>query len=282
MSALPATGTSVRRHTRAQKVLVAEDHEDTRFLLRTLIERRGFAVVEATDGEEACDMAARERPDLILMDGGLPVLDGVSATRRLRGLDALSGVPIVFLSGHAGPQHQSAARDAGCDEYVVKPFDVARIDNILSRLLPARGGRKNEGGLKETRMAQSGLSSRAARPGTLASPERTPAQKLFGLIELDQAGIVLYTRFEGDAAALAARDFAGRNFYTEVAPFRNVGEFRELLDDFRKGPLPADSMDFTCDYEDGPLAVRVLLARIRERTERDATKSILVHIRRAP
>jgi len=127
-------------------VLVAEDHDDTRFLLRTLLERRGFAVVEATDGVEACDMAARERPDLILMDGGLPVLDGISATRRLRGLDTLSGVPIVFLSGHAGPQAQSDARAAGCDEYVVKPFDLARLDNILDRLLPARGVRGNEGG----------------------------------------------------------------------------------------------------------------------------------------
>jgi CheY-like chemotaxis protein len=142
MTALLARGTPARRRARVQTVLVAEDHDDTRLLLRTLLERRGFAVVEAADGEEACDLAARERPDLILMDGGLPILDGVSATRRLRGLDALSGVPIVFLSGHAAPQAQTAARDAGCDEYVVKPFDLARLDNILNRLLPARGARQ--------------------------------------------------------------------------------------------------------------------------------------------
>jgi CheY-like chemotaxis protein len=122
-------------------VLVAEDHEDTRFLLRTLLEQRGLAVVEASDGEEAVYLAARECPDLILMDGGLPRLDGIAATRRMRGLASLSGVPIVFLSGHAGPQHQLAARAAGCDEYVVKPFEVARLDNILNRLLPARGVR---------------------------------------------------------------------------------------------------------------------------------------------
>ena len=122
-------------------MLVAEDHEDTRFLLRTLLEQRGLAVVEASDGEEAVYLAARECPDLILMDGGLPRLDGIAATRRMRGLASLSGVPIVFLSGHAGPQHQLAARAAGCDEYVVKPFEVARLDNILNRLLPARGVR---------------------------------------------------------------------------------------------------------------------------------------------
>jgi CheY-like chemotaxis protein len=136
---------SSTRSLRGSKVLVAEDHADTRFMLRTLLERRGFAVVEAADGEEAFEVAARECPDLILMDGGLPLLDGIAVTRRLRGLDALSRVPIVFLSGHAGPQHQLAALAAGCDEYVVKPFEVARLDNILNRLLPARGTWKNEG-----------------------------------------------------------------------------------------------------------------------------------------
>ncbi|HEX8502511.1 MAG TPA: response regulator [Pyrinomonadaceae bacterium] len=144
MTTLLATDTSARRRRkRVQKVLVAEDHEDTRFLLRTVLERRGLAVVEAADGEEACDVAARERPDLILMDGGLPRLDGVAATRRLRGLDGQPRVPIVFLSGHAGPQHRRAALDAGCDDYVVKPFDLAQLDNILNRHLPARGRRKN-------------------------------------------------------------------------------------------------------------------------------------------
>ena len=117
------------------KVLVAEDHEETRYLLRTLLERRGLSVVEAGDGFEAVDAAERERPDLILMDSGLPQLDGIAATRRLREVPALSAVPIVFLSGHAGPQHRAAAFDAGCDEYIVKPFDIALLDNVLSRLL---------------------------------------------------------------------------------------------------------------------------------------------------
>lgn len=145
MSALLAKDSGPLRRARASKVLVAEDHEDTRVLLRTLLERRGLAVVEACDGVEACDVALRERPDLILMDGGLPLLDGFEATRRLRGLTPLSGVPIVFLSGHAGPQHQLDARAAGCDDYVVKPFDVARLDHILERHLPGRGRRTNKG-----------------------------------------------------------------------------------------------------------------------------------------
>ncbi len=145
MSALLVTDSGTLRGSCASKVLVAEDHEDTRFLLRTLLERRGFAVVEACDGVEACEVAQRERPDLILMDGGLPRLDGFAATRRLRGLAPLSAVPIVFLSGHAGPQHRLAALAAGCDDYVVKPFDVARLDGILNRHLPGHGRRTSEG-----------------------------------------------------------------------------------------------------------------------------------------
>ena len=140
MSALLVSDAFSPRRALVAKVLVAEDHEDTRYLLRTLLEKRGFAVVEAGDGFEAVAVAERERPDLILMDGGLPLLDGCAATRRLRGLPALKAVPIVFLSGHAGQQHQAAARDAGCDEYVVKPFDFALLENVLTRHLLRRGG----------------------------------------------------------------------------------------------------------------------------------------------
>ena len=108
--------------------------------------------------------------------------------------------------------------------------------------------------------------------------------KFYGLMELDPAGTVLYSRVEPDGAggaAAAAQDVTGRNFYTEVAPFANVAEFRRQLDVFSRGEQPASSIDFTCEYEDGPLPVRVLFARIRERAGGNATKSILVHIRKA-
>lgn len=105
-------------------------------------------------------------------------------------------------------------------------------------------------------------------------------RKLFGLVELDPAGTVLYNRFDAEGCDPAA-DVTGRNFYTEVAPFSNVVEFRQRLDSFSRGTEPVHSMDFTCDYEDGPLPVRVLLARIRERTRAETTRSILVHFKRA-
>lgn len=109
------------------------------------------------------------------------------------------------------------------------------------------------------------------------------ARRLYGLVELDAAGTVLYTRFESEGAqsSVSAPDCAGLNFYTQVAPFRNVADFKSRLDSFMRGSQPAHSMDFTCDYEDGPVLVRVLFARIRERSQADVTKSVLVHIRRA-
>jgi hypothetical protein len=107
-------------------------------------------------------------------------------------------------------------------------------------------------------------------------------QKCFGLFELDSTGKVLYSRMERDGVGAGAfsPELTGRNFYTEVVPFKNVGEFQRRLDSFSRSSQQADSIHFTCDYEDGPLAVKILLARIRERTEQAVTKSILVHIRK--
>lgn len=150
VSAIPYSDTNACPGARRTLVLVAEDHEDTRLLLRTLLERRGLSVVEAGDGLAAVDAALREPPDLILMDGSLPLLDGIGATRRLRGLPALSAVPIIFLSGHAERHAQSAALEAGCDEYIIKPFDLSHLDTVLNRHLSGRGGPSRRGGLHDS------------------------------------------------------------------------------------------------------------------------------------
>lgn len=128
-----------------------------------------------------------------------------------------------------------------------------------------------------------GLSGRSHETGAAAQAAR-PCTKFYGLVEIGPDGTVLYSRLEGDggrAAGSGPLDLTGRNFFSEVAPFKNVADFRRLLDGFGRGTQPALSADFVCDYDDGPLAVRVLFARIRERTELDVTKSILVHIRKA-
>ena len=117
-------------------VLVAEDDEDTRFLFRTIAEMRGCEVVEAADGLEAVALAAELRPDLILMDGSLPRLDGLAATRRIRELDH-AGVRVIFISGHCDPEFRRAAREAGCDEFVEKPLDFRLLGGALEKYVGA-------------------------------------------------------------------------------------------------------------------------------------------------
>ncbi len=132
--------TTDARHAPARPlVLVADDHEDTRLLFRTVLEMRGYSVIEAADGEETVRTAERARPDLILMDGSLPRLSGVDATRQIRRSDHIGHVPIVFISGHAGASSLAIAREAGCNEYLVKPFDLTQLENVLEKY---RGNRR--------------------------------------------------------------------------------------------------------------------------------------------
>lgn len=116
-------------------VLVADDDADTRLLFRTVLEIRGYCVIEAADGEESVRAAESARPDLILMDGSLPRLSGLDATRGIRGSGHAGRVPIVFISGHAGAASIALARDAGCDEYLVKPFELSQLDDVLAKYL---------------------------------------------------------------------------------------------------------------------------------------------------
>ncbi len=114
-------------------VLVADDHEDTRLLFRTVLEMRGYAVIEAADGEETVSTAESLRPDLILMDGSLPRLSGLDATRRIRRSDHIGHVPIIFISGHAAASSLALAREAGCNEYLVKPFELPQLEDVLEK-----------------------------------------------------------------------------------------------------------------------------------------------------
>ena len=102
-----------------------------------------------------------------------------------------------------------------------------------------------------------------------------------GIVELDHAGTVLYSRLDGDAGKAAAADICGSNYYTEVAPFANVAEFRERLSRFAAGGSAAESFTFDCRCHDGRVVpVRVLLARMRQRADGSRTESVLMHIRK--
>ena len=116
-------------------VLLVEDTEDNRFMMRRLLEMSGYAVIEATNGEEAVRLAQSERPDLILMDLSLPVIDGLAATRAIRKLDGFKETPIVAVSAHDTSDFQSEALTAGCNSYITKPIDFSHLETLIARLL---------------------------------------------------------------------------------------------------------------------------------------------------
>jgi two-component system cell cycle response regulator DivK len=121
-------------------VMVVEDFEDNRFMMRRLLEMSGYRVVEAVNGEEAVELAHRERPQLILMDLSLPQMDGLAATRRIRQYPDMRDVPIVAVSAHDTADFHADALAAGCNDYVTKPIDFDQLEALLSRLLPKKSG----------------------------------------------------------------------------------------------------------------------------------------------
>jgi CheY-like chemotaxis protein len=121
------------------KVLLVEDTEDNRFMMKRLLEMSEFYVVEAVNGEEAVHRAEDELPDVILMDLSLPVVDGLGATRRIRKLPRMSRVPIIAVSAHDTADFHSEALAAGCDAYITKPIDFAELEDLIAKLLSGKG-----------------------------------------------------------------------------------------------------------------------------------------------
>ena len=116
-------------------VLLVEDTEDNRFMMRRLLEMAGYRVVEAMNGEEAVKLARTESPNLILMDLSLPVIDGLAATRLIRKLPECGFVPIIAVSAHDTSDFQSVALEAGCNSYVTKPIDFNELEQLIGQLL---------------------------------------------------------------------------------------------------------------------------------------------------
>lgn len=118
------------------RILVIEDQEDNRAILRDLLAANGYELIEAVDGEEGVATAARERPDLILMDIQLPVTDGYEATRRIKSNPELGAIPVIAVTSYALSGDEAKAKAAGCDAYITKPFSprqlLAKIREILA------------------------------------------------------------------------------------------------------------------------------------------------------
>jgi two-component system cell cycle response regulator DivK len=119
------------------KVLLIEDNEMDRDLLSRRLIRRGFQVVFAMDGQQGVDLARSERPDIILMDMSLPVIDGWEATRRVKAGDARRGVPVIGLTAHVMSGDREKAIKAGCDDCDTKPVEFGRLIAKIERLLGA-------------------------------------------------------------------------------------------------------------------------------------------------
>jgi len=118
-----------------RRVLIVEDHDDTREMLKLILTMENLSVIEAIDGEEACEYAIAESPDLILMDLTLPRVDGLVATRQIRKLEGGRNTPIIFLSGQAEPVKRDAAYEAGCNDFLIKPFDIDEVLRVVRRWL---------------------------------------------------------------------------------------------------------------------------------------------------
>jgi CheY-like chemotaxis protein len=117
------------------RVLLVEDNEMNRDMLSRRLQRRGFEVLIAADGEQGLAMAAAEQPDLVLMDMSLPVLDGWEATRRLKATPDTAGIPVIGLTAHAMATDREKCLEAGCDDYDTKPVELPRLLDKIERLL---------------------------------------------------------------------------------------------------------------------------------------------------
>jgi len=119
-----------------KRILIIEDQDDNRTIMRDLLNTAGYRLIEAVDGEEGVKLAQSERPDLILMDIQLPILDGYEATRRIRASVELKSIPIIAVTSYALSGDDARARAAGCDGYVAKPFSPRELLAKVREFLP--------------------------------------------------------------------------------------------------------------------------------------------------
>ena len=120
----------------SKRILVVEDTDDNRRIIRDLLTASGYDLIEATDGAEGVALAQKERPDLVLMDIQLPEMDGYEATRQIRAIPELAKVPILAVTSYALSGDEAKTREAGCDGYVAKPFSPRQLLSKIREFLP--------------------------------------------------------------------------------------------------------------------------------------------------
>jgi len=117
-------------------ILLADSDEDSRYLLRSLLELKGFQVLEANDGQQAIDISVRSKPDLLLIQLKLPVVSGFTAIRRIRKLEELRAVPIIAISFNNPTSNRNLALAAGCNAHIENPIEFDLLDALVDQLLP--------------------------------------------------------------------------------------------------------------------------------------------------
>jgi two-component system cell cycle response regulator DivK len=122
------------------RILYVEDNDDNVYVVKKRLTRAGFTILVAKDGEQGVAVATAERPDLILMDLSLPVIDGWEATRRLKAASETRHIPVIALTAHAMTGDREKAVEAGCDDFDTKPVDLARLLGKIYALLPQATG----------------------------------------------------------------------------------------------------------------------------------------------
>jgi CheY-like chemotaxis protein len=122
------------------KVLLVEDNEMNRDMLSRRLTRKGYEVIIAVDGQLGVELASSERPDIILMDMSLPVMDGWDATRHIKATPETQSIPVIALTAHAMASDREKALDAGCDDYDTKPVELPRLLDKIERLLADDAG----------------------------------------------------------------------------------------------------------------------------------------------
>ena len=117
------------------RILIAEDLDENRIALKLMLKLAGFEPLEASDGEQALEMVRRERPDLVLMDISLPILDGLQATRKLRADTGLEQLPIIIVSAYDSPETRDEARASGGTDYISKPIEFDQLKEMIVKYL---------------------------------------------------------------------------------------------------------------------------------------------------
>ena len=125
----------MEKDSRDRTVLIVEDSDDARYFMRLALEQLGYLVVKADNGAMALEVAERERPDIILMDLSLPIMDGLAATEKIRSSGGLRAIPIVAVTAHQETDFRAGAKAAGFDAYVTKPIDIDFLSDLIKGLL---------------------------------------------------------------------------------------------------------------------------------------------------